>query len=70
MDAETLRRQLVVYKQKNRQLRWTEGSLLEGEMTHISDLDFALQGDIVHVSEAKIGRRLVDWYLRNLQKAY
>lgn len=69
-DAETLRKQLVVYKQKNRQLRWTEGSLLEGEMTHTSDLDFALQGDIVHVSEAKVGRRLVDWYLRNLQRAY
>ncbi|KAA8898947.1 translation initiation factor 3 complex subunit L [Sphaerosporella brunnea] len=69
-DAETLRKQLIVYKQKNRQLRWTEGSLLEGELMHTSDLDFALQGDIVHVSEAKVGRRLVDWYLRNLQRAY
>jgi translation initiation factor 3 subunit L len=69
-DAETLRKQLVVYKQKNRQERWVEGSLLEGEMTHTNDLDFALQGDIVHVSEAKVGRRLVDWYLRNLQRTY
>jgi len=69
-DAETLRKQLVVYKQKNRQVRWVEGSLLEGELTHTSDLDFALQGDIVHVSEAKVGRRLVDWYLRNLQRTY
>jgi translation initiation factor 3 subunit L len=69
-DAETLRKQLIVYKQKNRQIRWTEGSLLEGDLMHTSDLDFALQGDIVHVSEAKVGRRLVDWYLRNLQRAY
>lgn len=69
-DSETLRKQLVVYKQKNRQVRWIEGSLLEGELIHTSDLDFALQGDIVHVSEAKVGRRLVDWYLRNLQRTY
>lgn len=69
-DAETLRKQLVVYKQKNRQVRWTEGGLLEGELTQTADLDFALQGDIVHVSEAKVGRKLVDWYLRNLQKSF
>lgn len=69
-DADTLRKQLVVYKQKNRQIRWTEGGLLEGEMTQTSDIDFALQANIVHVSEAKIGRRLVDWYLRNLTRTY
>lgn len=70
LDAETLRKQLVVYKQKNRQVRWQEGSLLDGEPTATTDLDFALQGDIVHVSEAKQGRRLVDWYLRNLVRSF
>jgi len=26
--------------------------------------------DLIHVSEAKVGRRLVDWYLRNLSRSY
>lgn len=26
--------------------------------------------DLIHVSEAKVGRRLVDWYLRNLSRTY
>ena len=26
--------------------------------------------DLIHVSEAKVGRRLVDWYLRNLARTY
>lgn len=26
--------------------------------------------DLIHISEAKVGRRLVDWYLRNLARTY
>ena len=26
--------------------------------------------DLIHVSEAKVGRKLVDWYLRNLSRTY
>ncbi|PUU81227.1 translation initiation factor 3 complex subunit L, partial [Tuber borchii] len=70
VDPEVLRTQLLVYKQRSRQTRWIEGGLLEGETINTSDLDFALQGDLIHISEAKVGRRLVDWYLRNLAKTY
>jgi len=35
-----------------------------------SELDYAIEGDLIHISEAKQGRRLVDWYLRNLARAY
>ncbi|KAF2271783.1 uncharacterized protein EI97DRAFT_387143 [Westerdykella ornata] len=70
VEPEKLRCWLLVNKQRNRQIRWTEGGLLDGELVHSSDLDYALEGDLIHVSEAKVGRRLVDWYLRNLARTY
>lgn len=43
VDPEALRTQLLVYKQRSRQTKWTEGGLLEGDTVNTSDLDFALQ---------------------------
>ncbi|KAK5169650.1 uncharacterized protein LTR77_005627 [Saxophila tyrrhenica] len=70
VDADTLRSWLLVNKQRSRQVRYAEGGLLEGDVVNSSDLDYAMQGDIIHVSEAKVGRKLVDWYLRNLARTY
>ncbi|PPJ54089.1 hypothetical protein CBER1_06320 [Cercospora berteroae] len=71
VDADTLRSWLLVNKQRSRQVRHTgDGGLLEGDIVNTSDLDYAMEGDIIHVSEAKVGRRLVDWYLRNLARTY
>ncbi|KAL8243596.1 hypothetical protein R6Q59_009854 [Mikania micrantha] len=69
-DPEKLRSWLLVNKQRSRQIRWSDGGLLEGEMVNGSELDYAIEGDLIHISEAKQGRRLVDWYLRNLTRAY
>ncbi|KAI9031525.1 RNA polymerase I-associated factor PAF67-domain-containing protein [Phycomyces nitens] len=68
MDAEELKMQLLVYKQKSRQFKWTEGNLLEGEYQPTSDLDFCLKQDIIHIAEIKIGRRYADWFLRNITR--
>ncbi|KAK9431597.1 RNA polymerase I-associated factor PAF67-domain-containing protein [Lipomyces doorenjongii] len=70
MDPEELRSALVVFKQKSRQVRWTEGSLLDGEVVNVSDLDISLEGDLINISEAKIGRKFGDWFLRNTAKYY
>ncbi|EXJ81020.1 eukaryotic translation initiation factor 3 subunit L [Capronia epimyces CBS 606.96] len=70
VDPEKLRSWLLVNKQRSRQIRWSEGGLLEGETANSSELDYAIEGDLIHISEAKQGRRLVDWYLRNLARAY
>ncbi|EFX02282.1 eukaryotic translation initiation factor 3 subunit [Grosmannia clavigera kw1407] len=67
---EELRSYLLVNKQRTKQLRWTDQRLLEGKWVNVSDLDYAIQGDLIHVSEAKVGRKLVDWYLRNLSRTY
>ncbi|KAJ6179564.1 hypothetical protein N7519_010025 [Penicillium mononematosum] len=53
-----------------RQIRWVDGGLLDGEPAIANDLDYALEDDLIHVSETKAGRRLVDWYLRNLARVY
>jgi translation initiation factor 3 subunit L len=87
VEPEKLRCWLLVNKQRSRQIRWTEGGLLDGDIIQASDLDYAMEGvstsisgtrdasaneyqDLIHVSEAKVGRRLVDWYLRNLARTY
>ena len=70
VDADTLKSWLLVNKQRSRQVRHSDGGLLEGDVVNSSDLDYAMQGDMIQVSEAKVGRRLVDWYLRNLARTY
>lgn len=69
-DAEDLRSQLVTLKMKNRQLRWTEGELADGTYQHCSELDIALENDLIHVAEAKGGRKFADWFIRNTVKNY
>ncbi|KAI9820255.1 MAG: hypothetical protein M1827_005877 [Pycnora praestabilis] len=70
VEPEKLRNWLLVNKQRSRQMRWSEGGLLDGDVVNSNDLDYAMQGDLIHISEAKVGRRLVDWYLRNLARTY
>lgn len=70
VEPEQLRSWLIVNKLRSRQVRWIEGGLLEGDIVNSSDLDYAIEGNLIHISEAKAGRRLVDWYLRNLARTY
>ncbi|KAL1311256.1 hypothetical protein AAFC00_001445 [Neodothiora populina] len=70
VSPDTLRQWLLVNKQRSRQVKHSEGGLLDGDVVNSQDLDYAMQGDLIHVSEAKVGRRLVDWYLRNLSRTY
>jgi len=44
VEADTLRNWLLVNKQRSRQMRWSEGGLLEGDVVNSSDLDYAMQG--------------------------
>jgi translation initiation factor 3 subunit L len=70
VEPEKLRGWLLVNKQRSRQVRWSEGGLLDGDVVNGNELDYSVVGDLIHVSEAKVGRRLVDWYLRNLARSY
>lgn len=44
VEADTLRNWLLVNKQRSRQMRWSEGGLLEGDVVNGGDLDYAMQG--------------------------
>ncbi len=44
VEPEKLRSWLLVNKQRSRQVRWTDGSLLSGDVVNSSDLDYALEG--------------------------
>ncbi|KAI8377870.1 RNA polymerase I-associated factor PAF67-domain-containing protein [Radiomyces spectabilis] len=68
MDADELKMQLLVFKQKSRQYKWVEGELLDGVYMPTSDLDFCLKQDVVHIAESKVGRRYADWFLRNINR--
>ncbi|KAJ2763823.1 hypothetical protein IWQ57_005423 [Coemansia nantahalensis] len=69
IDTAELRNQLMVYKQRCRQVRWTSGpDLLSGETAPATDLDFALQGDMILIAESRVGRRYADWFIRNATK--
>ncbi|KAJ2901209.1 hypothetical protein GGI21_004726, partial [Coemansia aciculifera] len=65
-----LRCQLMVYKQRCRQVKCVPGSsdLLSGELVLSTDLDFALQQDMIFVAESRVGRRYADWFIRNANK--
>ncbi|KAJ2724083.1 hypothetical protein GGI07_002204 [Coemansia sp. Benny D115] len=69
MDAAELRNQLIVYKQRSRQIKYNGGAdLLSGEYASITDLDFALQEDMIFIAESRVGRRYADWFIRNTNK--
>ncbi|KAJ2439263.1 hypothetical protein GGF42_008013, partial [Coemansia sp. RSA 2424] len=69
MEPAELRCQLMVYKQRCRQVKWDGGpDLLSGELTPSTDLDFALQQDMIFIAESRVGRRYADWFIRNANK--
>ncbi|KAG2188720.1 hypothetical protein INT44_003859 [Umbelopsis vinacea] len=68
MDADELRTQLLMFKQRSRQQKWINGNLLEGDIVSTSDLDFCIKQDMIHIAESKVGRRYGDWFLRNITR--
>ncbi|KAJ3412971.1 Eukaryotic translation initiation factor 3 subunit L [Chytridiales sp. JEL 0842] len=65
---EELRTELLVYKHKTLQRRYESGSVLEGEYSSTTDLDFYIKQDMIHISETKVGRKVGDWFIRNIGK--
>ncbi|KAJ2485840.1 hypothetical protein IWW37_005817 [Coemansia sp. RSA 2050] len=71
MEPAELKNQLMVYKQRCRQVKWGGGSdLLSGELVPSTDLDFALQMDMIFIAESRVGRRYADWFIRNANKVH
>lgn len=68
--VEDLHSSLVTFKLKSRQIKWTEGELLDGQATRVSDIDIALENNLINIAETKGGRKFADWFIRNTVKSY
>ncbi|KAI3614726.1 hypothetical protein CBS9595_003997 [Malassezia furfur] len=70
VDEEEVLEMLMVLKSSTRSVKWTAGGLLEGEVVRTSDLQFAIDADMVQIAEARIGRRYGDWFVRNASRMH
>ncbi|KTW30792.1 hypothetical protein T552_00504 [Pneumocystis carinii B80] len=68
ISPENLRTLLLVYKQKTKQVRWSQGSLLNGEIINTSDIDFSLQGHIIYITEVKTTRQYADYFMKTIKQ--
>lgn len=75
-DEEDMVQQMMVLKQCSRRIGRMSvansegikgGGLLDGEIIATNDLDFVIDGNMVHVVEATVGRRYAGWYIRNTE---
>ncbi|EEC18195.1 hypothetical protein IscW_ISCW023584 [Ixodes scapularis] len=59
--------QVDQHKMKN--VVWTKGSSsLDGEFQSGSDVDFFIDGDMIHIADTKVARRYGDFYIRQYHK--
>ncbi|KAG6376727.1 RNA polymerase I-associated factor PAF67-domain-containing protein [Boletus reticuloceps] len=45
------------------------GSVLDGEWMSISDLNFVIDENMIHIAESTVGRRYAGWFIRNSEYA-
>jgi len=71
-DEEDIVQQMMVLKQASRSIGRAGldgGRLLDGEMISTSDLDFAINENMVHIVESTIGRRYGSLFIKNTEYA-
>jgi len=69
LEPEKLRQNLTCMKQKTRVLEWRGGaSALDGTWVNISDVDFTVNGDMIHVQDFKPPRRDGEYFLHHIAK--
>ncbi|KNZ62371.1 eukaryotic translation initiation factor 3 subunit L [Puccinia sorghi] len=71
VDEEEVLESLMVLKASMRSVRRSDGDygLIEGKEVALGDMDFAIDGDIVQVTETKPGRRFNEYFIRHTDKA-
>ncbi|POW17952.1 hypothetical protein PSTT_00176 [Puccinia striiformis] len=71
VDEEEVLESLMVLKASMRSVRRSDNDygLIEGKEVALGDMDFAIDGDIVEVTETKPGRRFNEYFIRHTDKA-
>jgi translation initiation factor 3 subunit L len=69
MTEEELRTHLMCFKHKMKNVVWTRGtSGLEGEFQSASEVDFYIDGNMIHIADTKVARRYGDFFIRQIHK--
>merc|ERR1712060_917682 len=59
LEEKTVRAQLMYLKRCSQQLEWDGGaSVLDGKWVFVGDIDFHIDGDVVHVVVKEVGGRV------------
>ncbi|KAJ7100599.1 eukaryotic translation initiation factor 3 subunit 6 [Mycena belliarum] len=69
-DEEEMVQQLMVMKQASRSVTHISGGkgLLDGQTASISDLNFVIDENMVHIAESTVGRRYAGWFIKNTER--
>lgn len=69
-NVDKLTEQLLCFKHKTKCLVCTAKGInpLSGELQLASDLDFYIDGDMIHTADTKVARRYGDFFIRQIQK--
>ncbi|XP_033117662.1 eukaryotic translation initiation factor 3 subunit L-like [Anneissia japonica] len=69
LSEEEFRTQFLCFKHKMMNLVWTKGSSgLDGEFQAASEVDFYVDGDMIHIADTKVAARYGDFFIRQIHK--
>jgi len=72
-DEEEMVQEMMVMKQASKSLSRVPGmenaGLLDGQVTTMSDLNFVIDDNMVHITESTVGRRYAGWFIKNTERA-
>jgi translation initiation factor 3 subunit L len=67
-DDEQLHKNIWSLKHKSTEQVWNGGSATDGVWASSSDVDFYIDGDMVHVAETKVVHKFGDFFIRHINK--
>jgi len=68
LDVESFRIALHNYKHKTSSLVWTSGTPLDGDRVPASDVDFYIDGDMIHIADIKVARCYGEYFINQIIK--
>ena len=68
MTVDALRVYLHSYKHKFNQLVWTSGPVRSGTLVSSDDVDFYIDGNMVHIADVKIARCYGEYFVHQINK--
>jgi len=66
---DVFRSYLMCFKHKMKNVVWSRGtSGLDGEFQSDSEIDFYIDGDMIHIADTKVAQRYGDFFIRQIHK--